>query len=63
MVDTEACRVCRFWLAPERSAGAGHCRRYAPKPNTEPIPTQKCTEWPLTLRDDWCGEFEERTHG
>jgi hypothetical protein len=49
---TVTCEQCRFW---ERYEGdAGLCRRNAPFP--EAATHDAC--WPLTLSEDWCGDFQ-----
>lgn len=66
---TEACQNCRYWLGLGDGRPTGFCRRHAPRPvlarNEAPeggrdgirdaIASE--TVWPLTARDDWCGEY------
>jgi len=49
---TPRCDSCMYWKR-SNSAG-GECRRYPP--------WIECTDkssWPMTVRDDFCGEWEE----
>ncbi len=48
------CEACRFWK--ESSRRKGFCHRYPP------FPGKGHALWPVTLADDWCGEFQARPH-
>ncbi len=47
----ETCAVCRWWLS-------GLCRRFPPTVTPESDLEYRCSEWPVTAADDWCGEFK-----
>jgi len=63
------CADCKFWVARERVAldeGVGECRRYAARPlviadDAADMPRSPYTAWPLTLDDQFCGDFVSRT--
>ena len=60
MAENETCGSCRFWdpiwkLQSEdgdKKSKRGGCHRYAPHSSAL---TQS---WPVTLADEWCGDFE-----
>lgn len=61
----ERCDGCKFWRATEDEPPSpeGWCQRHAPRP--EIIPgyresgvASEYVVWPLTMRADWCGEFQ-----
>lgn len=61
------CVDCKFWKAKEGGAlddGVGECRRYAAKPlvalDDAELPRSPFVAWPLTLDDQFCGEFVSR---
>jgi len=62
------CKDCRFWLARTGDVlndGVGECRRYAARPlveadDVERSPVSPFTAWPLTLDDQFCGDFASR---
>lgn len=61
----QACDKCRYWRflrELEKHVGVGECRRHAPVVKTpENVSTGlRYAEWPLTMFDDWCGEFEPK---
>ena len=62
MADTESdCRNCRHWRT-DTVEERGECRRYPPvRPDPEPGEVGPVLwEWPMTFRDDYCGEFQPR---
>lgn len=53
------CKDCKHWL-PRRQGNmkvAGECRRHAPRPETSGAAVTE-TQWPVTLEDSGCAEFE-----
>lgn len=53
------CKGCKHWL-PRRQGNmkqAGECRRHAPRPETSGAAVTE-TQWPVTLEDSGCAEFE-----
>lgn len=59
------CMACRFWDNEERGAVAtGTCRRNPPGGGFWRPEGHRNdwigANWPETLYDDWCGEFDER---
>ena len=62
MAENETCGTCRFWdpiwkLQSEdgdKKSKRGGCHRHAPHSSAL---TQS---WPMTLADEWCGDFEPR---
>ncbi len=62
-----ACARCRFWTAGERETLKGHCRRSAPSPwHVSYIVEPKQGHpfcWPVTMHDDFCGEWRGRANG
>lgn len=51
--DPVRCASCTYYSGARANASNGHCRRYAPQPNTT-IATP--TAWPIVKAEDWCGE-------
>ena len=51
---TDKCIECKFWLH-RRTTNVGECRRYAPRKGGAGV-----FDWPVTRREDWCGEFQPR---
>ena len=55
----ESCATCRFWYplpgVPVDYPG-GYCRRRAPGIATN---NWQSAEWPLTINEDWCGEYAQ----
>lgn len=51
------CENCKFWNM-HINFKSGECRRYAPRVNFKNEISY--TEWPWTMKDSWCGEFEEK---
>ena len=45
------CGNCRYWVESSSPYG-GQCRRYPP-----PAVVTHTAKWPITRRDEWCGEF------
>ena len=60
-MDKESCEKCRFW---DERAADGFCRRNPPiidpKEDLETVgtPDYFTGMWPMTLSDDWCGEWQ-----
>lgn len=64
-MDNQCCNCMYFdGYAPE--ADTGFCRRFAPRPKTAARDAMTESDfdvlawWPVTMTDDWCGEFEPR---
>lgn len=63
---TGECRNCIFWKShgpqyPDIDTEQGECRRHAPGlfPSRAESPLQaQMSPFPITLRRDWCGDFE-----
>jgi hypothetical protein len=59
------CADCKFWNRDEGPFEVGRCHRYAPRPvvvagteeGEEPLARPDLPVWPLTIDEDWCGEF------
>jgi len=45
------CKDCKWWKEFGPDESGGHCHRHAPKPEVG---------WPITVENDWCGEFEAK---
>jgi len=54
---TRACATCACWDAADPDADSGLCRRHAPRP-TVGHDGSITTDWAITERADWCGEYE-----
>lgn len=61
------CADCKFWKAKDGGTfdeGTGECRRYAARPvvldDDAELPRSPFPAWPLTLDDQFCGEFTNR---
>lgn len=55
----DKCQNCKFWDVGKRgNRGLMRCRRYPP-PGTD---SPNADYWPMTLADDWCGEFKDAMH-
>ncbi len=54
-----SCLNCRFW---EPNGEEGLCRRYAPRPlvNSNWSLNSPAPSFPITGREEWCGEFEDK---
>ncbi len=64
MTEPRLCMNCRFWQeenthAP-RPGGVGECRIRAIT-IVAGAKGYEGSEWPLSMGNDWCGEFEVRT--
>ena len=65
---TSACVNCRYWRADRTDPEVGYCKRYAPRPSMGAIirhdsgtaETVDHAIWPLTMDDDWCGQFRAK---
>lgn len=57
-----ACKKCHWWQQyslpwnADHPDNLGECRRYPPQVNGE-----QQGAWPLTLEQEWCGEFSPAT--
>ena len=51
---TKTCETCRFADVPPVGEPIV-CRRYAPRLRER----AECLRWPIVLKGDWCGEWEE----
>jgi hypothetical protein len=65
-----ACVNCKYWL--KQSVASGECRRRAPQvvaytasktegssgEYRECVDSYTRSEWPTTLAEEWCGEYE-----
>lgn len=60
------CKDCVYWLATGLPFKTGRCRRHAPSPlmtaeAEEPdVDLELAVVWPLTVREDGCGDGEKR---
>ena len=54
-MDIVTCGECLWWRCGADS-DEGRCHRYAPRATT----ARSVVVWPMTTRDDDCGEAEER---
>jgi hypothetical protein len=53
------CECCKFWERVESFDAKGECHRRAPIVSQQFALPQ--TTWPLTLHDDYCGDFVKRS--
>jgi hypothetical protein len=58
-VDIETCASCRFFLMDDPKAEAGYCRRFPPVILSADEGTT--VSQPVSMPDDWCGEYKRRT--
>ena len=60
--EVDNCDNCRFWRGGDDPVELGHCHRHAPPAVTQEKPNEDAREylgeWPVTVFDDWCGEWE-----
>ena len=58
MSKEDSCSSCCYWKNTTAAGGYderwGQCRR-CPPPTSGPN-----TQWPLTVADDWCGEYRSK---
>jgi hypothetical protein len=65
----ESCESCKFWSAtysrvPSEDENHWDCRRYPPVLAREfELEETLCWQHPLTMFDDWCGEYRRRPVG
>lgn len=55
------CENCQYWYPfkiDEHLTGEGQCRRNAPRIISQEPPYPSYALWPITKKDDWCGEVE-----
>lgn len=63
----EKCENCKFWI--KKVEGTGECHRDSPSPDMSGFigfeeygdGTPRLAIWPLTYKDEWCGEHEPRS--
>jgi len=55
-----SCEYCRYWSP--HGEGFGFCFRYAPRPcrDTSVDEPLAVMVWPVTSKNDWCGDGEEK---
>ena len=58
-MDKKRCELCSFWKDFDAKRETGECLRNAPLPNI-PAPKDTTTAWPVTHKDQWCGQFESK---
>jgi len=61
-MESHYCEDCRFWK-PFGVEGVGECHCKAPLPyiwKVEEETREKGTRWPLTAKNQHCGEFQNR---
>jgi len=58
ITTTRACSECTFWN--ELDGSKGECRRHAPQMIAFEVDeeVQFESKFPITLQEDWCGDFE-----
>ncbi|MBW2601167.1 MAG: hypothetical protein JRD47_04455 [Deltaproteobacteria bacterium] len=61
--ETRCCANCDFWKQRPGVNNEGFCRKNAPFPKTQTPRTTLFVTWPITLADDWCGEFRPSIKG
>lgn len=60
-VEPPTCEICRWWDKRADGGSDGRCRRNAPvQMRYESADLGKRVLWPLTVRDDWCGEYAHK---
>ncbi len=60
---TEHCEDCTYWIHFEDDTGECRCKAPLPYLHHPQVETHhKVTRWPLTKRDEVCGEFKEKAH-
>jgi len=52
-MSAKECSQCRFWRQRGPEGGEGECRRYPPQLSHD----DGRGSWPITLANDWCGDF------
>ncbi len=67
------CEICQFWDECSSDSAIGTCKRNAPhvvvldvkvdNPALQKFTTEKraTSVWPMTGKDDWCGEFKAKS--
>ena len=60
---TDYCEHCAYWIPFNDDTGECHCRAPLPYLHHPEVETRrKVTRWPLTRKDQTCGEFKEKAH-
>ena len=55
----ERCDQCRWWEGHANvKYDEGSCHRHAPRGRERDAAGEDIRPWPITLNDDWCGEFD-----
>ncbi len=57
-MQANTCRRCLWWDGAGPARGVGRCRRNSPVPADGETQVLAYARWPLTLADDWCGEWQ-----
>lgn len=52
--DSISCANCCYWAQLD-DGDTGQCRLHAPRPRNA---SSTDTQWPITLDDDWCGQWD-----
>lgn len=73
---TDKCKTCKYWQRDSHGSGVqgyhtdgkhSNCRRHAPvfagSETTDSIFAGRGTVWPVTAADDWCGDYDNDSHG
>lgn len=69
MIEDQACRLCLYWSEDPGDYQVGYCCRYPPTIVPDPDrPSGRLTrrdifgetQFPVTDRNEWCGEWKER---
>ena len=61
------CSCCRFWDRVHTESDVGHCRRHPPQVSEieliddVPPAIEILHDWPLTVANNWCGDFMSRS--
>jgi hypothetical protein len=58
--EERRCANCEFWRQRKGVPTNGFCQKNAPFPKVHSPRTTLFVSWPMTMEDDWCGEFQER---
>lgn len=65
------CNGCKFWNPLPTDDGTkerykavlGECRRHSPVPGSGAMDEGEHSHWPITLKEDWCGDLVPATPG
>jgi hypothetical protein len=58
--EERRCANCEFWKQRRGVPTSGFCQKNAPLPEVHSPRTTLYVTWPITLEDDWCGQFQQR---